>query len=285
MFTKIGLKILSVVLKSAKLLKFGLAAVSFASYAYLFTWKFSLLIMVALAWHESGHVWAMRKMGIKTKGFYFIPFLGGAAIAEEGYSTYAQSSFISLMGPVWGLILALMSAGVYYATGSPLFAAAAGWMALLNLFNLFPIMPLDGGQTTRAIAFSIGKNLGIVFLIASLIVSTIIMFKFKVGLFALLIIIGGLDLVMELFRRRNVEKQIRYYTDRADECVYEENKKSCLDKANALRVVMPATPMNKWEMAFTIASYVGVTVALIVIVKLMAHVPGGDLAEQFLADK
>ena len=83
---KIFAKVLPVLVKSLKLLKFGkmgLAAASFAGYAILFSWKFALLLMIAVGWHESGHVWAMKKMGIKTKGFYFIPFVGGAAVANE----------------------------------------------------------------------------------------------------------------------------------------------------------------------------------------------------------
>lgn len=60
-------------LKGVKLLKVVFAAATFASYAYLFTWKFALMVLIAIGFHESGHVWAMKKTGMKTKGFYFLP--------------------------------------------------------------------------------------------------------------------------------------------------------------------------------------------------------------------
>jgi len=70
---KLGSKlfgILGKLVKGVKMTKVGLAAASMAGYAMLWSWKFGLLLMIAIGFHESGHVWAMRKMGIKTRGFY-----------------------------------------------------------------------------------------------------------------------------------------------------------------------------------------------------------------------
>jgi Zn-dependent protease len=282
---KIGLKILPILgklLKATKFLKFGLAAASFITYSMMFTWKFAILILIALAFHESGHVWAMRKMGIKTKGFYFIPFLGAAAIAEESYKTYGQNSFIALMGPVWGLGLSMASCAAYYATGNPIFAAAAGWMAFINIFNLFPVNPLDGGQVVRSIAFSIHKNLGFIFMIISLIVSTILMFKLKIGLFAFLIIVGIIELIVEFFRRRRINKAISTLNQEA-ELASEYTKDIWTNAAEKIKLVLP-TAMNNKQLALSVGAYAFIVAALIVIVKLMAHIPAAGLAEQFLAE-
>lgn len=287
---KIGLKVLSMLgklMKATKFLKFGLAAASFASYSIMFTWKFAVLLMISLAWHESGHVWAMRKMGIKTKGFYFIPFLGGAAIAEENYKTYGQNSFIAIMGPIWGLILSIICCAAYYATGIQLLAAAAGWMALLNLFNLFPVVPLDGGQIVRSIAFSIHKNLGFVFLVVSLIAAIIIMIQIKAALFAFLIFIGIIDLIVEFFRRKSIDGKYKRYTELAESYKETEDSMSynyCKRKAGELKLVIP-TSMSKIQLAQSLAVYGLIVAALIIIIKLMGSIPGADLAAEFLADK
>lgn len=266
---KIGTKLLSVIVKFAKAFKFlklGLAVASFAGYALLFSWKFAVLIMIALAWHESGHVWAMKKSGIKTKGFYFIPFLGGAAIAEERYKSYGQNAFIAIMGPIWGALLSIASLIVFYVTDNPLFAAAASWMALINLFNLFPIVPLDGGQLIRSIAFSISKNLGFIFLIVSFIGVVFLTFELKIMLFGIFILVGGAELLME-FNFRNKNKQI------LDKLTEEE--------AAEFRHPYPSA-MNVKQLTMTILSYVITAAILIIVMKLTNHIPGADLASQFL---
>ncbi len=70
-------------LKSAKAVKVALAGASFASYSYLTDWKFAIIILISLVFHEYGHLKAMKKFGLKTKGIYLIPFVGGAAVQAE----------------------------------------------------------------------------------------------------------------------------------------------------------------------------------------------------------
>lgn len=279
LFAKLGSKMLTVgakLLKGFKFTKFGLAGLTLAGYAAVFTWKFALLIMIAIGFHESGHVWAMKKMGIKTKGFYFLPFIGGAAIAEEEYKTYGENAFIAIMGPVWGALLAGICAAAYYVTGVPMLAAAAAWMATLNIFNLLPVSPLDGGQLMRSIAFSIHKTLGVLFLVLSMILGIFIMFKLKIGLFALILIVGGLELFLELRRRFQLMKV------RAGTLNKWELPITYLDSDQEDGLKKYPDAMNKKQLALTAGSYVGLIVVLIGILLLMAHVPGADLAKQFL---
>lgn len=307
MVCKFGAKLMpyfAKLMKAAKFLKFGLAAATFASYAYLFTWKFALLIMIALAWHESGHVWAMKRSGMKTKGFYFLPFIGGAAVAEDHYKTYGQNVYIAAMGPVWGLILAALTAGAYYATGIPMFAAAAGFMALVNLFNLLPVNPLDGGQIVRSIAFSIHKTVGFAFLLMSLVASVVLMYKLRIGLFGFILVIGILDLLSERWQRNGRRKHYDYHMDKSkvyyDEYMTkaaaamgegmknfytksaEETKQRHLEYAKHYEAKIPVS-MNKKQIVFSIIAYAAITTALIVIMKLMAHVPGAEIAATFMA--
>lgn len=279
LFAKLGTKMMGVftkLFKSLKLVKVGLAAASLAGYSLLFNWKFAVLLMLAIGWHESGHVWAMRKVGIRTKGFYFLPFIGGAAIAEDDFKTHADNAFVSIMGPVWGLLMAAASAGLYWITGQPMFAAAAGWMATLNIFNLLPITPLDGGRIMRTITFSIHNGLGVIFLVLSMVLGFIVMIKFHIGLFALLLAVGALELFVELSRRFKLNKYRRGLIEKW------QLPDSMLDSSQPDGLRKLPDTMNRKQLALTVLSYVGTTLLLVAIVKMMAHIPGADLAANFL---
>ena len=54
----------------------ALAAASVAVYSVMFTVEFALALVAVLMFHEYGHVRAMKKFGIPTKGFYLIPCMG-----------------------------------------------------------------------------------------------------------------------------------------------------------------------------------------------------------------
>lgn len=279
LFGKLGSKVLSILGKLMKGLKFtkvGLAALSLAGYAAVFNWKFGLLLMIAVGFHESGHVWAMKKMGIKTRGFYFLPFIGGAAIAEENYRTYGENAYIAIMGPIWGALLAWMCGIAYWLTGLPMLAAAAAWMATLNLFNLLPITPLDGGQLVRSIAFSIHKNVGVLFLAISLVGAALIMWKLRIGLFVLILAVGALELFLE------VRYRLRMAKVRRGELNKWELPESHLDYEQPDGLKRYPDAMKGKQLALTVLSYVATLAVLITILKLMASIPGADLAANFL---
>lgn len=240
---KVGSKLSAVFVKFAKALKVGklaLAAISMASYAYVFTWKFSLMIMVMLFVHESGHIWAMKRYGMKTKGIYFIPFLGGAAVAESDFPSRKAEVVIAIMGPIWGFALALLAGGVYLYTKNPLFAAVSAWMALINLFNLLPINPLDGGRIMKSIAFSIGSTLGLMFMIVGIAGSLLLIHRAGLGLVAFITYVGIAELVFE-FRasRKWVARSLARWQKklpraeaayRAKELEYEEARRRAEDQ-------------------------------------------------------
>jgi Zn-dependent protease len=276
---KLGGKLASLgakLLKGLKFTKIGLAGASFAGYAALYSWKFALLLMVAVGFHESGHVWAMRRMGIKTKGFYFLPFIGGAAIAEEQYRTYGENVYIAIMGPLWGAAMAWSCAALYWVTGNPLWAAAAAWMSTLNLFNLLPITPLDGGQLVRSIAFSIHRWAGIGFMGISMVLCGIVLWKLKIGLFVLILAIGALELILEVRTRMKIAAYKRGEIDRwkLPYGVWDEKQPDGIKKY--------PDGMNRTQLALAVGSYVGTIAVLVALLLMMKHVEGADLAANFL---
>ncbi|MDH3473815.1 MAG: site-2 protease family protein [Rhodospirillales bacterium] len=201
---KLGPKLFAVagkLLKAAKVGKVGLAGASAVTYAWLFSWEFAAVILVTLVIHEYGHVLAMKSFGIPTKGIYLIPFVGGVAVSEKGLGNRWQEQNIALAGPIFGLAQAFVIYLVYAATGHPLAAAIAGWVALLNLFNLLPITPLDGGRVMKSAAFSIHSGLGTAFLVLGVALSAALLYYLKFWLIGLILVFSIFDLLSE--RKRN----------------------------------------------------------------------------------
>lgn len=197
-FSLIGLISLGMkALKSAKLIKVVLASASIAAYSWLFSIEFALSLIACLVFHEYGHIRAMKYFGMKTKGIYLIPFLGGLALSDEKINTRWQDVVISIMGPFFGLILSLVLIVVYWITGDMFFAGLAVFNAFLNLFNLLPILPLDGGHVLKSISFSMNSKLGITLCALAAVGGIILSYQLGLALFGFLLIMGSLEIVFE----------------------------------------------------------------------------------------
>ena len=149
-------------LKSAKVVKVLFAGGSLAAYAWLFSIEFAIALILCLVFHEYGHIKAMKYFGMKTKGIYLIPFVGGLAVTDEKINTRWQDVVISIMGPTFGLILSLACLLGYWITDMEILAGLAVFNALLNLFNLLPVVPLDGGRLLKSITFSVNSGVGLI---------------------------------------------------------------------------------------------------------------------------
>ncbi|HFQ5296212.1 TPA: site-2 protease family protein [Vibrio vulnificus] len=197
-FSLIGLISLGMkALKSAKIIKVALASMSLAAYSWLFSFQFALALIACLVIHEYGHVRAMKYFGMQTKGFYLIPFFGGMALSDDKINTRWQDVVISIMGPFFGLILSVILVVTYWLTGEAFFAALAVFNALLNLFNLLPILPLDGGHILKSITFSMNSWVGLVGGVLTAAAGVYLSYALGLTLFGFLLIMGMLEIVME----------------------------------------------------------------------------------------
>lgn len=178
----------SKLVKSVKAVKAGLAGASVIAYSWLFSWEFAAILLISLVIHEYGHVWAMRAVGIPTRGFYLIPFVGGAAVPERAFASRLEEQFVALAGPAFGLAQAALLYTLYVGYGHPLLGAAAGWVAVLNLFNMIPITPLDGGRIIKCATMSIGSRTGMAMLLAGILFAVLAMIALRswmIGVIAL----------------------------------------------------------------------------------------------------
>jgi len=184
-------------LKSAKVIKVVLAGASLAAYSWLFSFQFALALILCLVVHEYGHVRAMKYFGMKTKGFYLIPFMGGVALTDEKINTRWQDVVIAIMGPTFGLLMSLACLLAWWFTDNPLFAGLATFNALLNLFNLLPILPLDGGHVVKSISFSMNSITGLIISVAGAVLGVYISYKLGLNLLGFLLLIGCAEIMLE----------------------------------------------------------------------------------------
>jgi Zn-dependent protease len=115
-------------------------------YWSIWGWKFAVGMGISIYIHEMGHVWMLRRYGIRATAPMFIPGFGALVRLKQHPATVIEDARIGLAGPMWGLGAAAACFGLYHATGEQFWGALAQFGAIINLFNLIPIWQLDGGR-------------------------------------------------------------------------------------------------------------------------------------------
>jgi Zn-dependent protease len=140
-------------LPKAKLLTTaGTAIVSVVAYSLFFGWTFAIGFVILLFVHEMGHVIQLRREGIKASAPMFIPLLGAVVMMKSMPEDALAEARVGLAGPILGTAGAGVCLAIAEATGSDLLRALAYVGFLLNLINLVPIVPFDGGRAMAAMA-------------------------------------------------------------------------------------------------------------------------------------
>ena len=199
----------------AVLLKFGKAAlllltkakflttslsmlVSVAAYALIWGWKFAAGFVALLFIHEMGHYIQLRREGVKPSGMLFIPFLGAAVGTRSlGGSALAEAR-VGLAGPLFGSLACLIPVALWLVTDSEFWQALAFTGFFLNLFNLVPVLPLDGGRAMAAMApwmwfVGFGAMVALLFVAPN-------------PILILIVVLGGLETYRRWRRRKSGEE-------------------------------------------------------------------------------
>ena len=146
---------------------------SIGAYALLFPVWFAVGVVVLIWVHEMGHVLQLKREGIKASAPMFIPFLGAFVAMKEMPKNALAEARVGLAGPVLGTLGGLATLGLYAGTGNPLFLGLAYFNFLINLFNLAPMLPLDGGRAVGAMS-PVLQLLGLGLMVALFFVAPII---------------------------------------------------------------------------------------------------------------
>lgn len=127
-----------------------------------FSWVMVVFFSVLI--HEAGHAIAAQLCGKST--LIELSFLGGTTyFRPEGLKKW-QLFLIALSGPVFGFLLFLFSSFILEHTAeSSSFYYGFKIASIVNffwtIFNLLPILPLDGGQLLRILFEALFKNKGL----------------------------------------------------------------------------------------------------------------------------
>jgi Zn-dependent protease len=149
---KFGKAALLLLPKAKLLTTSGTMLVSLAAYSLIWGWKFALGFVLLLFVHEMGHVIQLRREGIPASAPMFIPFLGAVVTAKSLGDDATAEARVGLAGPVLGTLGALALLPVAIATGQDFWYALVFTGLFLNLFNLLPVVPLDGGRAMAALS-------------------------------------------------------------------------------------------------------------------------------------
>jgi Zn-dependent protease len=129
----------------------GSMLVTIAAYATKFRLGLVVGFVLITVVHEIGHAVVIRAKGLRTGFMVFIPFIGGAVTLKAQPRSAYDDAQIGLAGPIAGTLASLVSLQIFKWTDDPLYLLIASVGFILNLLNLLPLGPLDGGRISAAI--------------------------------------------------------------------------------------------------------------------------------------
>jgi Zn-dependent protease len=130
----------------------GTMLLSLAVYATIWGWPYAAGFIALMFAHEMGHYVAARQCGLNVGAPAFIPFVGAWINLKEQPRDVRTEAYVAVAGPLVGTISAVAIYLWSRWTGSALLLAIAYAGLFLNLFNLLPVSPLDGGRITAIIS-------------------------------------------------------------------------------------------------------------------------------------
>lgn len=126
--------------------------ISVFAYAFVFGWWYAVGFVALIFAHEMGHFLATRKRGLNVGLPTFIPFVGAWIELKEQPMNAETEAFVGIAGPMLGSAAAFVCYILARDSGSGLLMALAYAGFVLNLFNLIPLTPLDGGRIVSVIS-------------------------------------------------------------------------------------------------------------------------------------
>ncbi|MDR1285433.1 MAG: site-2 protease family protein [Campylobacteraceae bacterium] len=130
----------------------GSMIVSVFAYSLIFGWKYALGFVLLIFCHEMGHYLAAKKLGLNVGAPTFIPFVGAWIALKEQPLKAEDEAYVGIAGPFVGTIAAVICYFWALKSESNLFLAISYAGFFINLFNLIPLPPFDGGRITAAIS-------------------------------------------------------------------------------------------------------------------------------------
>lgn len=121
-------------------------------YSVSLGWPFAVGFVFTILIHELGHVVAAWAYRVPVSAPMFIPGMGAMIWSKHPAPSATAEAVIAIAGPIAGTVAGLVCWAVFAVTGSPLFLGLAHVTFLMNLFNMIPVFPMDGGRVLGAVS-------------------------------------------------------------------------------------------------------------------------------------
>jgi len=191
-------------LKFGKLLTTGgTMLLSVLAYSFVFGWWYAVGFVLLIFVHEMGHYIAARQRGLNVGAPTFIPFVGAWIELKDMPHDAETEAYVGIAGPLVGSIGALACYWLGRTYDSQLLLALAYSGFFLNLFNLIPLSPFDGGRVSAVISPRLWL-VGVPILIA--------LFLYNPSPLLILMAILAAPKVMQALRGIRGEAEQAYYT-------------------------------------------------------------------------
>lgn len=152
-----------------------------AAFYFIFKWdlQYILILTGVIFIHELGHFLAMRIYKYKDLSIFFIPLIGALASGQKDEISQKQKTIISLAGPLPGVLIGSGLIALSLVNENDFLWRTGAIFIFLNLFNLLPVLPLDGGQIIKSMFFQNNDKINIVFIWISIIIISLIALKLE----------------------------------------------------------------------------------------------------------
>lgn len=130
----------------------GTMLLSVFTYALVYGWRYAAGFVALLFVHEMGHFVAARQRGLDVGAPTFVPFVGAWIQLKEQPIDAETEAYVGIAGPMLGSAAAFVCYLLARESGSGLLLALAYAGFVINLFNLIPVTPLDGGRIVSVIS-------------------------------------------------------------------------------------------------------------------------------------
>ena len=121
-------------------------------YSMLWGWKFAAGFVFLIFVHEMGHVIAAKWLGLPVSAPLFIPFIGAAITMKENPRDAWTEALMAYGGPFAGCLGSWVCWCLALVTHENWILAVAQLSFLINIFNMIPVPPLDGGRICAAVS-------------------------------------------------------------------------------------------------------------------------------------
>ena len=200
--------------------------ISLAIYAFFFYLIFDkdliyiAAVLVVLMIHEMGHFFAMKAFNYSNVKLFVLPMLGAYVTGKKSIISQRQMSIVILAGPLPGIGIGfcLLMSTIFYPNER--LEMLGNIFFVLNLFNLLPFMPLDGGRLLETLFINHNHTIRVIFTILSIIVLAVLAIITKSIIFLIIPISMVFDLIMEIknqkIRDYLAQENINYTSDYVD---------------------------------------------------------------------